>query len=40
MESIEVEIGKELLKLGKDPTKSFSKPRRVSGIRVESPSYG
>ena len=28
------------LKPGKDPTKSFLKPRKVSGIRVETPSYG
>ena len=28
------------LKPGKDPTESFLKPRKVSGIRVESPNYG
>ena len=28
------------LKLGKDPTESFLKPRKVSGIQVETPSCG
>ena len=28
------------LKLGKDPTESLLKPRKVSEIRVESPSCG
>ena len=28
------------LEPGKDPTESFLKPRKVSGIWVESPSYG
>ena len=28
------------LKPGKDPTKSFLKPRKVSGIRIKSPNYG
>ena len=28
------------LKPGKDPTESFLKPKKVSGIRVESPNCG
>ena len=28
------------LKPGKDPTESLLKPKKVSGIRVESPSCG
>ena len=28
------------LKPGKDPTESFLKPRKVFGIRVESPNCG
>ena len=28
------------LKLGKDPTESFLKPKKVSGIQAESPNCG
>ena len=37
---MEAEITKVPLKPGKDPIESFFKPRKVSGIRVESPSCG
>ena len=36
----EAETAEVPLKLGKDPTESFLKPKKVFGIRVESPSYG
>ena len=34
----EAETAEVPLKPGKDPTESFLKPKKVSGIRVETPS--